>query len=72
LETLKRRDHFGFISGLFNDAKGASDYIASNGRVVTEQRNGKDVEGSGCGLICGTLLEFADGTEENNKYPKSG
>jgi hypothetical protein len=44
------------FSGLFNDAAGASDYIASNGRVIIEQWNGNN----GCGLTCGILLEFAD------------
>jgi hypothetical protein len=40
-----------FIYGLFNDDVSSSDCIAFNDRMISELWNGKDVEGSGCGLI---------------------
>jgi hypothetical protein len=38
---------------LFNDAVSNSGYIASIGEMISEWWIGKDVEGSGCGLILG-------------------
>jgi hypothetical protein len=39
-----------FIYSLFNDSASSSDYIASNGRIISELWIGKDMEGSGRGL----------------------
>jgi hypothetical protein len=33
--------------------------MASNDRMISEQLTGKDMEGSKCGLISGTVLAFA-------------
>jgi hypothetical protein len=40
-----------FVYGLFNDAVSSSDYIASNDGMINEYWIGKDMEGSGIGLI---------------------
>jgi hypothetical protein len=40
-----------FISVLFNDAVHSSHYIPSNGRMINEKLTGKDMEGSGRGVI---------------------
>jgi hypothetical protein len=34
------------ICGLFNNVISSSDYVASNGRAISEYWNGKNVEGS--------------------------
>jgi hypothetical protein len=49
---------FLFIYSLFNDAFSISDNIASNERMIVFWI-GKDVEGSGNGLIQDTILAFA-------------
>jgi hypothetical protein len=38
---------FSYILGLFNDAFNHYDYIASNNRIISEQRVVKDMEASG-------------------------
>jgi hypothetical protein len=54
---------FTMIYFLFNDAVSSSDYLASNrSMMISISENGKDVEGSGRGLI--------RGTEENHNKPK--
>jgi hypothetical protein len=47
-----------FIYNLFYDAVSNADYVGSNSRM-TGKGNGKDVEGSGRGLMCnpGIFLE---------------
>jgi hypothetical protein len=47
-----------FIIGLFNDAVHSPDYTASNESIISESWIGKDVEGSGRGLMWGTIPEF--------------
>jgi hypothetical protein len=42
---------FSFICGLFNNAVSRSGNTASSGRMINEQWIGKDMEGSGRGLI---------------------
>jgi hypothetical protein len=34
-----------------NDAVSNSDYTASNGKIISEKLNGKDVQGSGYGVF---------------------
>jgi hypothetical protein len=40
-----------FIHNVFNDTVNKSDYIVSNGRMIREKRDWKDVEGSGRDLL---------------------
>jgi hypothetical protein len=40
-----------FICGLFSSAASSSDYIVSDDRITNEQWNGKNMEGSGRGLM---------------------
>jgi hypothetical protein len=47
-----------FIHVIFNDAFNNSDYVSSNGKIMVNNI-GKDVEGSGCGLISDTIPEFS-------------
>jgi hypothetical protein len=42
---------FLFISDLFDDVTSSLHYIASDPRHIKTQLTGKNVEGSGCGLI---------------------
>jgi hypothetical protein len=56
------------ILGLFNDTLSKSGYIVLNGRMNSEWWIGKAVEGTGHGLILGTLL-MSGGTEENCTKP---
>jgi hypothetical protein len=46
-----RADYSGNTVCLFNDAVSSSDFIASNDRMINEKWIGKDVEGSGRGII---------------------
>jgi hypothetical protein len=40
-----------FVCGLFNDAFNRSDYVASNDQMISKYCIGKDVEGTGHGLL---------------------
>lgn len=40
-----------FIYCLFSETVSCSDYVALNDRMINEWWGGKDVKGSGCGLI---------------------
>jgi hypothetical protein len=44
------------------------DYIASNGGMIDEGRNGKDMEQSSRGLIAVLYRHSRGGTEESTKY----
>jgi hypothetical protein len=50
--------YYGFY-GLFNDAASSSDYMTSNGTLISRKWIGKDVEGSGRGLIWSIIREYA-------------
>lgn len=47
-----------FICGLFNDALSSSRYVASDSWIINKQLIGKNVAGSGRGLIVYTLPVF--------------
>jgi hypothetical protein len=59
------------MCGLFNDAVSISGYIVQNDGMISKYGIGKDVEGSGCGLIV-LSHHLPGGTEENHKIPQSG
>jgi hypothetical protein len=46
------------IYDLLNDTVKGSDSMASNGRIISEYRIGKDAEESGTGLLRGTIPTF--------------
>jgi hypothetical protein len=65
---MKFSDEFVCICSLFNIAVSSSGYVISNDRVINEQRIRKDIEGSGRGLILGTISVFA--WRRNRNYEK--
>jgi hypothetical protein len=74
---VERHGMFLFVYGLFNDAVSSSDYIAWNDRMINERWIGKDVEGSGRGLIEASipvffLEELRKTTENLSGKPLSG
>jgi hypothetical protein len=60
-----------YFCGSFYDAVSISEYRVSNGRIG-EYRLGKDLEGSGLGLIEVSSRNFPVRTEENHGKPQLG
>jgi hypothetical protein len=56
-----------FIYVWFNDSISSSDYWASNNRMINEQWNGKDVEGSDRDTIWSAIAAFAWGDRKTTK-----
>jgi hypothetical protein len=55
---LRTGKQFLCLCVLFNDTVSSSDYIALNDNVINEQWIWKDMEGSGHGLVYGSILGF--------------
>jgi hypothetical protein len=62
-----RAGAFSAVCGLFHDVTSISDYIASADKMIVERWIGKDLKGSGRGVIEG-LTQNLPGTEEDHKY----
>lgn len=60
------------IYSLLNDAVSSSGYTVLNGKMIGEQWNGKDMEGTSCGLIWGTIPVFVWWEWKHQKMPQSG
>lgn len=59
------------LYGLINRTVNVSDYVMSKGRILTEQRTGKNLEGSG--RFHGEVTPGGfGGTEQNHKNPQLG
>jgi hypothetical protein len=54
-----------FIYCFFNGTVN-SEYVASNDRMINEKLYGKDMQGSGCGLIEATVRHLYVGIETNH------
>jgi hypothetical protein len=61
-----------FFCGLFNTNVSSSDYMGLNDGMIREYSTGKDVEGTGHGLIVVLSQHLPGGIEENHETPQSG
>jgi hypothetical protein len=61
-----------FTYSLFNDAVGTSVCRVSNGRIISVQRIENYMDGSGGGLIWGTVPEFFWGLRKTKKHKVLG
>lgn len=61
LSAQMRQKYNGFLIayGLFYETASSSVYITPTDTILSECWNGKEMEGSDCDLISGTILAFA-------------
>jgi hypothetical protein len=69
--TTRRTIGHAFSCGSFHDAVTSSDYIASKGRMVSEERIGDDMERSGRGILRGIILASGCRNKKKSGYPVS-